>query len=322
MTDVPRVLVEVTRGEYVEARHRGSVVLLGPDGRVDVAAGGVDAPLLVRSSLKPLQAVALMEAGFTGHPDWLALACASHDGEPIHLAGVRAMLSAAGLTEDNLQCPPSLPTAEAALVDWVSAGGRAARICHNCSGKHAAMLAVCQAAGWPVDSYRDPAHPLQAAVHARIAELTREPIGPPEVDGCGAPAFAVSLTGLARAFAAIATGTDGPTRDAANAMRAHPELVSGTAGAHVELSREVAVLVAKEGAEGAIAAALPDGRAFAAKFADGTGRGRPPLLAAVLRRWGFDGPAVRRWAAVPTLGGGTPVGVVAPSAELRDLLGA
>ena len=317
----PPVLIEVTRGEYVEARHCASLVVLDHRGGVEVAVGDVLAPLLARSSLKPLQAVALVDAGFHAPADWLALACASHDGEPVHIAGVRAMLAAAGLAADDLQCPPSLPLGEAALARWLAAGYHAERVCHNCSGKHAAMLTACHVSGWPLGSYRDPAHPLQAAVQAQIAELTGEPIGPPEVDGCGAPAFAVSLTGLARAFAALGSAQLGAAREVAEAMRAHPELVSGTSGAHVELSREVSGLIAKDGAEGALAAALPDGRAVAAKFRDGSGRGRAPLLAAVLRRWGFDGPTVRRWATVPVLGGGAPAGVIRASAELRALLG-
>ncbi len=320
MTDPPPVLVEVTRGRFVEARHPGSLVLLGADGRVEVSAGDVTTPVLARSSLKPLQAVALLEAGFGGPPAWVALACASHDGEPVHVAGVRSMLASAGLTEAHLQCPPGLPAAEPAVIDWVAAGGRAARVCHNCSGKHAAMLMAAQAAGWPVASYRDPTHPLQIAIRDRLGELAGEEVADVEIDGCGAPAFAVSLTALARAFAAIATATSGPAAEVAAATREHPELVSGTSGAHVELSRAVAGLVAKDGAEGMLAAALPDGRAVAAKFADGTGRGRPPLLAAVLRRWGFDGADVGRWAAVPTLGAGAPVGEIRASQELAALL--
>jgi L-asparaginase II len=313
-------LVEVTRGSHVEARHWGSFVLLAADGRVEVAAGAVDTPVLARSSLKPLQAVALLEAGFAGPPDWIALACASHAGEPAHVAGVRAMLSATGLREDDLQCPPSLPLAEPALIAWVTGGGHPARVCHNCSGKHAAMLTATRVSGWPLPSYRDPAHPLQQAIRRRLSELCGEPAGAPEVDGCGAPAFAVSMVGLARAVAAIGTGSGGALVTVADAMRARPELVSESTGPHVELSRAVPGLVAKDGAEGMLAAALPDGRAFTAKFADGTDRGRPPLLAAVLRRWGFDGPVISRWASVPTLGAGRPVGAVRPTAELLALL--
>ncbi len=320
MSEPAPVLIEATRGGFAEARHRGSLVLLAADGRVDASAGDVTAPVLARSSLKPLQAVALLEAGFAGPPDWVALACASHEGEPVHVAGVRAMLRGAGLTEPELQCPPALPLAEPALIDWVAADGRAARVCHNCSGKHAAMLTAARAARWPLATYRDPAHPLQIAIRDRLGELAGEAVSGVEIDGCGAPAFALSPVGLARAFAAVATASSGATAEVAAAMRAHPELVSGTYGPHVELSRGVAGLVAKDGAEGMLAAALPDGRALAVKFADGSGRGRPPLLAAVLRYWGFDGPAIDRWAAVPTLGGGEPVGEIRPSCELLALL--
>jgi L-asparaginase II len=125
---------------------------------------------------------------------------------------------------------------------------------------------------------------------------------------------------LARAFARIATAGSGAAGEVAAAIRTHPELVSGASGPHVDLSRAVAGLIAKDGAEGMLAAALPDGRAVAAKFADGTGRGRGPLLAAVLRHWGFDGPAIDRWATLAVLGGGEPVGEVRPSPDLLALL--
>ena len=165
-----------------------------------------------RSSLKPLQAVALLECGFAGRDASLALAAASHDGEDVHVAGARATLAAAGLDESALQCPPDLPSGRDALLAWVGGGGRAARICHNCSGKHAAMLATCVAAGWPIDTYRSPDHPLQLAIRAGIESLCGEPVRGVAVDGCGAPAFAVSLLGWRGRSRALATAPDGAPR--------------------------------------------------------------------------------------------------------------
>ncbi len=141
------------------------------------------------------------------------------------------------------------------------------------------------------------------------------------VDGCGAPAFAITLLGLARAFAAVGTAPAGSAAGAVStAMRAHPHLVGGTGEPVSELMADVDGLLAKEGAEGVWAAALPDGRAFAAKLEDGSGRGRGPLLAAVLRHWGLDGPAVQRWSTQPVPGGGQVVGAIQPSPQLRELL--
>ena len=147
-------LVEVTRDGHVESRHVGRLVLL--DGTGTRTAGGPDEPVLPRSALKPLQAAALLGCRFPRPGGALALAAASHDGEDVHLAAARATLRAAGLDEDALQCPPDLPGGRDALLSWAAAGGRAARVCHNCSGKHAAMLATCVAAGWPMADYLEP----------------------------------------------------------------------------------------------------------------------------------------------------------------------
>lgn len=317
------ILLEVVRNGRVESVHSGELVLLDPDGAATVAVGAIDEPVLPRSSLKPLQAVTMVEHGYPGRNELLALAAASHDGEDVHIAGARAVLAGAGLTEDALQCPLDLPLGRDALLAWVRAGGGPARVCHNCSGKHSAMLATCVAAGWPVESYRDPAHPLQQVIRARIAALTNSPVAGVAVDGCGAPAFAVALAGLARAFAGLARAAGGAPALVRDAMRAHPRMIGGTGRAVTELTAAVPGLLCKEGAEGVWAAALPDGRAFAAKLADGAGRGLPPLLAAVLTSWdvpGADATAVQRWAAPVVLGGGEPVGEIRWSADLRRLL--
>lgn len=319
--DAP-VLLEVTRGELVESRHRGRLVTLAQDGSMSVALGDPDAATYPRSSLKPMQAATLLACGWPGSVPSIALAAASHSGEQLHLAGVRETLRAAGLDESALGCPPDLPFGREAQLAWVAAGGRAQRICHNCSGKHAAMVACCVAARWPVDSYLLPTHPLQEAIRARISSLCGVPIAASSVDGCGAPAHALSLSGLARGLATIAAAdASTPEGRVAAAMRAHPHLVGGTGRAVTDLMAEVDGLVCKDGAEGVWAAALPDGRAFAAKVADGAPRALPALLAAVLRHWGCAGPAVQRWSSEPVLGGGRPVGAIIWSAELRSALG-
>ena len=319
--DAP-VLLDVTRGGLVESRHRGRLVALHRDGSVSVALGDPEAATYPRSSLKPLQATTLLACGWPGSLPSIALAAASHSGEEMHLAGVRETLRAAGLDESALGCPPDLPWGRQAQLAWVAAGGAAERICHNCSGKHAAMVACCVAAGWPVKSYLLSTHPLQEAIRTRISSLCGVPIDATSVDGCGAPAHALSLSGLARGVAAIAAADAAtPEGRVAAAMRTYPQLVGGTGRAVTELMAEVDGLVCKDGAEGVWAAALPDGRAFAAKVADGAARALPPVLAAVLQHWGFAGPAVQRWSSEAMLGGGKPVGAITPSAELRAALG-
>lgn len=315
-------LLDVTRGGAVESRHRGSLVLLNAAGAVQIAIGDVESPVFPRSALKPLQTVAMLDAGLIGSRQTIALASGSHLGEPVHIAGARATLAAAGVAESALRCPPDLPGHPPALVEWVRAGRGPAAICHNCSGKHAAMLATCVAAGWDTGSYLEPAHPLQRAVISHVERLGGSSLSATSIDGCGAPAHSIPLLALARSFARLTTAPSGsPERIIADAMRAQPMLVSGTGTPVTELCTEVPGLLAKNGAEGVWAAALPDGRAFAAKIDDGSARALGPLLATALRVWGFDGPAVRRWAAVPVLGGGRPVGTVGASPALLDQLG-
>ena len=322
MADASVVLVEVTRNGFVESRHRGSLVLLAPDGSVEVALGDPAAPVLPRSSLKPFQATAMVEHGLPAQGAALALAAASHSGEEVHLAGARSILQAAGLSEEALQCPPALPSDEAALLAWVGAGGGPARICHNCSGKHAAMLATCVASGWDVATYRAPEHPLQRAARAAVERFAGEAVSHVAVDGCGAPAFGLSLLGLARSFAGVARAADGTAAAAVrDAMLAHPRMFAGTGRLDTEVTAAIPGLLTKGGAEGVTAAALPDGRALAAKVEDGAPRARAAIFMAVLRRWGFAGPVVDKWAAIPALGAGVPQGAVAASAALIDLLG-
>jgi L-asparaginase II len=305
------VLCEVVRSGFVESRHRGSLVLLGADGEVELAVGDVDTPVFPRSSMKPLQAVAMLRAGLDLPEKLLALACASHSGESVHVDLCRAILARAGLGEAALDCPPALPYGEAAAAAVLRAGGGPTRSRHNCSGKHAAMVATSATCGWPVEGYLDPENELQTTIRAGIEELSGEPVAAVAVDGCGAPQFAFGLTGLARAFRHLAVAEpETPEARAAAAMRAHPVVIGGSGRDVSELMEAVPGLVAKEGAEGVYAAALPDGRAMAVKVEDGAMRPLPVMLAGVLRRWGRDGAVIDRWAAPPILGGGRQVGEI------------
>jgi L-asparaginase II len=181
----------------------------------------------------------------------------------------------------------------------------------NCSGKHAAMLALCAAKGWPLDTYLDPQHPLQQLIAETLESLSGDPVSHVGTDGCGAPLMAISLTGLARAFRAIALAPpDSPEGRVAEAMRAHPEFVAGTRRSDTWLMRELPGVVAKVGAECVQAVAFPDGRALAFKIYDGGNRALGPVLARTLATLGVDSPVLDRIADSPLIGGGERVGEV------------
>jgi len=308
----PQPLVELVRGGMREGVHFGSVVVLAADGSVERAIGEVVAPMYPRSTVKPAQALAMLRAGLelSDEAD-LALAAASHNGEPEHAERAAKVLRAHGLDESALQCPPDWPGHEPARLARIADGSGRQRLTMNCSGKHAAMLATCVQRGWSTADYLDPEHPLQQGVRAAIAELSGAQITGSTVDGCGAPLFAISLTGLARLFRGLVTG-DEQARRVADAMRAHPWLVGGTDREDTELMRAVPGLLSKSGAEGVQALALPDGRAVAAKVTDGAARARLPIAVGALRELGVsgDGAALDRLAEEPLLGGGEPVGSV------------
>ena len=310
------VLVELVRSGVVESVHCASVLAVRSDGTQALALGEVDRPVFPRSSNKPLQAVALLEAGWSP-PDGqcLALATASHSGEPHHLEVVRRTLAAAGLDEGALRCPPMLPLSEPAASALLAAGGTASRLTMNCSGKHAAMLATCVARGEPTEGYLDPGHPLQTAIGATLERLAGEPVRHVAVDGCGAPQHALTLRGLARAFSAVAT-SDGACRRTAAAMTDFPQLVGGTGREVTDVMAGVPGLVAKDGAEGVFAAALPDGAAVALKVADGAARAAVPVLVAALQALGVEADVLTRLARPPVLGGGLPVGELRPAPAL------
>ncbi len=306
-TGVP--LVELERSGVVESVHTGHLVVLDAGGEVRFTAGEPDQPIFGRSSLKPLQAVGLLRAGVDFGPAELTLAAASHSGSRQHLELIAAELSAAGLTEDDLECPPALPIGVAEQRAYLAAGLAESRLAMNCSGKHAGMLLACLLNDWPISGYLAPGHPLQQLLAQTVADLAGEPISATGVDGCGAPLFATTLTGLARAFSRLATG-DRDLRRLAEALRANPELLGGTGRSVTRLMRAVPGLIAKDGAEGVYAAALPDGGALALKIDDGAARAADLAVVIGLRHLGVTGAALAELAAEPVLGGGRPVGLI------------
>ncbi|MFG2104183.1 asparaginase [Micromonospora echinaurantiaca] len=321
MTDRPYAeLARVTRNGFVESRHHGSVVVLDPTGAVALRAGVPDEPVLPRSTLKPVQALACLTAtaaadsplaGVLTGPA-LAIAAGSHTGDDRHVAVVRELLTAAGLTEAALGCPVDWPEDEATRERLIRTGERRSRIRMNCSGKHAAMLVAAVARGWSTPDYLDPAHPVQREIAAAVARLAGTPVSTVAVDGCGAPLFGLPLTGLARTFQALATAESGSAEArVAEAMRRHPEHVGGWHGhPNTDLMRALPGVLAKGGAEGVLGVATPDGYAVAVKAIDGSPRATTVIALAALAEAGaaVDGaPELRR---VPVLGGGEPVGAV------------
>jgi L-asparaginase II len=298
--------------------HRGALVVLDSDGEVLTAAGDVGRPVLPRSSNKPVQATALLAAGWSPRSaEELAIGAGSHSGEDGHRELAASMLAAAGLGPEDLGCPPALPSHEPTRAAWLTAGRAPERLAMNCSGKHAAMLSACVAAGWPTAGYLDPKHPLQQAIEARLGEAAGEPVTTVVVDGCGAPQHALSLTGLARGVLSLVQAPEG-SRDrlVADAMRAHPWHVAGTGREDTDLMRAVRGLLVKGGADGVHVAALPGRGAVALKLDDGGDRGRTPALSAALRQLGLPADVLAPWLLVPVSGGDGVVGDVRPSPVL------
>jgi L-asparaginase II len=307
------VLAEVVRSGFAESRHRGAIVAVDTGGATLLRAGLVDVPMFPRSSNKPMQAAAMLRCGLGLDGKLLALAAASHSGEDFHVAGVREILAGAGLTH------------EAAQRRLLRAGGEPDRLHMNCSGKHAAMLATCVAAGWPTASYTEPDHPLQVEVRRTIERLAAEPVTAVGVDGCGAPLFAISLTGLARAFGALVRAEPGsPERRVADAMRAHPAWTSGSTRPERILMAAVPGLLLKSGAQGVEALALADGRAAAFKIDDGAREARTTVTVALLRALGAGAEpstgtdALAGLARPPVLGGGRVVGEIRATLPFLD----
>jgi L-asparaginase II len=311
VTSALPVVAEVVRSGFVEGRHRGCVVALAADGSVAFAVGDASAPVFPRSSNKPMQAAGMVDAGLGLSGELLALAAASHSGEPFHLDGVRKILAGAGLAIDQLQTPADYPYDAVIQREWIAAGHGPEPLAMNCSGKHAAMLATCVANHWDTATYRDPAHPLQLALRATLERLAGEQVSATGVDGCGAPVLAISLLGLARAGrACVLGGPSSAERQVADAMRAHPQWVGGSRRDVTALMRGVPGLLAKDGAEGVSMVALADGRAVAVKIEDGAQRARQVVTAAALQALGVNADVVAAQLTFELLGGGRPVGTV------------
>jgi L-asparaginase II len=293
------VLVEVLRGELVESRHHGAVAVVDAAGTVLLGVGEVESPIFPRSAIKALQALLLVESGaaerFGLGQEELAIACASHAGEPEHVATVARMLARAGLDPDALECGVHWPSDQAASHALARSGRSATAVHNNCSGKHAGFLCAACALGIGHRGYVAPDHRVQQEVKARLEDFARLRIDDKHraVDGCSVPTWAMPLSALALAFARFGTGkglSPGRATAAARlraACAAKPWHVAGTGRFVTEMMRRFGPrLLVKNGAEGVFCAALPDeGLGIALKCDDGAGRAAEVVTAAVIARF-------------------------------------
>lgn len=305
-----------SRSGMSESLHHGTVVALNADGSVAFSAGDPTAITYPRSSNKPMQAVAMVDAGLQLSSELLALVCASHDGTPYHCDLATRILALAGLDVSALQNTPDLPIDRVAADAIIRADGGPTSLHQNCSGKHSGMVATCSLNGWSIRDYLDVDHPLQRAITATIAILAGEPVAHIGIDGCGAPAHSMTLVGLARSFRSIAVAVpESSSGQVYAAMTGHPLTVGGDQRDVTQFIRHVPGLIAKDGAEGVFAAALPDGRAVAVKVADGASRAVPAVILHALETLGVDVGAVTPFVRKRVLGHGAEVGEVSAVVE-------
>ena len=261
------IRVTVLRGETAESLHRVHAVAVR-DGKVEASAGDPGFVTFMRSAAKPIQAQPLARAREDLDDRDLAIASASHLADEQQLEAVRNLLAKAPATEDDLECGPF----------------EGSKLKHNCSGKHAGMLALCHAKGWPSEGYRLAEHPCQQAMLAEVAELAETAEIPTAVDGCGVVTFALPLERMATAFSRV----DGRI---SAAMRAYPELIRGRGALDTTFMQELPGWTAKGGAEGLLCAAGPDGLGIALKAEDGQQRALQPAVGFFLDVLGLDGSA-------------------------------
>ncbi|HZX31275.1 MAG TPA: asparaginase [Rhodocyclaceae bacterium] len=303
-------LVVATRGDAVESVYYGSIAVVDGNGRRLCAAGDADFPMFTRSALKPFQALPFVTSGgparFGFSEEQVALLCASHSGEPRHVAAVADMLAKIGCEPRQLKCGCHVPAFYAATGVPVPPDLKLTPLQHNCSGKHAGFLAWCRQHGEPLENYTDPAHPLQRAIRHTLAEAVGwgEDAMPMGIDGCSAPNYALPLSRLAYGYARLAGGDSGPYGEAfailLRAMTSHPEMVAGEGrGDTLLMAAAPGNWVAKGGAEGVQALGVRSrGLGIALKIADGSPRALQMAIASVIGQLGLEpanSPILRQW---------------------------
>ncbi len=333
MNEINPVLVEVTRGDTVECRHHGAAAVADVDGTLVAAWGDVERPIYARSAIKPMQALPLLESGaaerFGVSDAEIALACASHSGEAVHVAGLGAWLERMDIGPEALECGAHLPLEANAAEAMIRSGETPTAVHNNCSGKHTGFLATARHLGEPLDGYSRPDHPVQQRVMAVLSDLGGQDLSttPRGIDGCGIPVIGMALAAIARAAARMARpDTLGRARgDAARrvfaAMTGNPHLVAGRGRFDtVAMQAAAGAFAVKTGAEGVHIAILPEpGLGVALKIDDGAKRGSDTAMAALLDHVGGGLACSAKTALWPFLQGpvrnraGLQVGVVRPA---------
>lgn len=284
------VLVEVTRGDLVESIHRGAIAVADSQGAIRFALGDVETPVYTRSALKPIQALPLIETGaadaFALSDEEVALACASHSGEPMHTERVAAWLQRIGCGVSDLACGPQVPRHEPTSQAMAATQEKPSRLHNNCSGKHTGFLTVAKHLGAPIANYVAIGHPVQQAVLKAVTALSGYSDPAWGIDGCAAPNFALPLAVFARALARFAAQQTPGAGRILHAMTTYPELVAGTGRSCTALMRAAhGRAVVKIGAEGVYAAMLPDlGLGVALKIDDGAMRAAETTIAVMLEK--------------------------------------
>ena len=282
------ILAKVTRGDLVESLHLGHLIVLNVDGSTYLSKGSPELPIYPRSAIKSLQAAAMLKAGLKVEENELAIICASHSGSQSHIDLVTKMLRSRGFSTSQLKNAVDKPLGEKEKISW---GDKApSQLAQNCSGKHAGMLITCQENGWDMSTYLDLDHPLQVAIKNEIEELSGEKVSATSVDGCGAPLFAISLIGLAKAISNLVKSKEDLYQQIVSACTKYPELVAGDGRLTTRMMRAVPGLFIKEGAEGVQVCALSDSRVIAMKIVDGSWRPVAPIIMEIFKRWGVAMP--------------------------------
>jgi L-asparaginase II len=282
------ILAKVTRGDLVESLHLGHLVVLDSDGSTYLSKGSPELPVYPRSAIKSLQAAAMLKVGLKVEENELAIICASHSGSQSHIDLVTKMLTSRGITTSQLKNAVDKPLGEKEKISW---GDKApSQLAQNCSGKHAGMLITCQQNSWDMSTYLDLNHPLQVVIKNEIEEISGEKVSATSIDGCGAPLFAISLIGLARAISNLVKSQEVPCQQIFSACTKYPEIVAGNGRLTTRMMRAIPGLFMKEGAEGVQVCALNDGRVIAIKIIDGSWRPVAPIIMEIFNRWGIEMP--------------------------------
>ncbi len=282
------ILATVTRGGIAESLHLGHLIVLNADGSTYLSKGSPEMPIFPRSAVKSLQASAMLKAGLTVSDEELAIICASHSGAQSHIDLVIKMLEKRDIPISALKNALDKPLGEKEKFAWGEKD--ATQLAQNCSGKHAGMLITCKQNGWDLLTYLEMNHPLQIAIKNEIELLGGEKVSASTFDGCGAPLFAISLTGLARAISNLVKSNEAVHKQIVTACTTYPEIVAGAGRLTTRMMKAVPGLFMKEGAEGIEVCALSDGRVIAIKIIDGSWRPVAPIIMEIFKRWGISMP--------------------------------